>query len=265
MKKTKILFIIGLTLVGVLSIGSLNSRPDGAPFPTSGGPAEGGATCAQSSCHGGPASNVTDRMTTNIPTEGYTPGTTYNVTVSFSGEGDKGFMFSAQNAGGTFKGTPISGTGSKVTSTNYITHSAAINNTAATWTFQWIAPAAGTGDVNLYGAFAVTRANTTKQVITVKEKVNTGINEIAKEIALSSYVNNNEKSLTVAFNLKQQAHVKLTLVNYNGQICEELHSGDLTSGAQQYTTSTQNLNAGVYLIKAQVGTQTYFQKVLVTN
>ena len=265
MKKTKILFIIGLTLVGVLSIGSLNSRPLGAPDPASGGPAEGGATCAQSGCHGGTATNVTDRMTTNIPTEGYTPGTTYNVTVSFSGEGDKGFMFSAQNAGGTFKGTPISGTGSKVTSTNYITHSAAINNTAATWTFQWIAPAAGTGDVNLYGAFAVTKANTTKQVITVKEKVNTGINEIAKEIALSSYVNNNEKSLTVAFNLKQQAHVKITLVNYNGQVCEELHSGDLTSGAQQYTTSTQNLNAGVYLIKAQVGTQTYFQKVLVTN
>ena len=263
MKKTKILFIIGLTLVGVLSIAGLNSEPLGAPQPASGGPAEGGATC--SSCHGGTTTTVNDRMTTNIPTEGYTPGTTYNVTVSFSGTGRKGFMFSAQNAGGTFKGTPISGSGSQVKQTNYITHSAAINSTAATWTFQWIAPAAGTGDVNLYGAFAVTKANTTKQVITVKEKVNTGINEIAKEIALSSYVNNNEKSLTVAFNLKQQAHVKLTLVNHNGQICEELHSGDLTSGAQQYTTSTQNLNAGVYLIKAQVGTQTYFQKVLVTN
>jgi hypothetical protein len=265
MKKTIMLFFTVLTLVGVLSIGSLNSRPEGAPFPTSGGPAEGGATCAQSGCHNGPASNVNDRMTTNIPTEGYTPGTTYNVTVSFSGEGDKGFMFSAQNAGGTFKGTPISGTGSKVTSTNYITHSAAINNTAATWTFQWIAPATGTGDVNLYGAFAVTRSNTTKQVITVKEKVNTGINEIAKEIALTSYVNNNEKSLNVAFNLKQQGHVKLTLVNNNGQVCEELHSGDLTSGAQQYSASTQHLKAGVYFIKVQVGNQSYFQKVLITN
>jgi hypothetical protein len=204
-------------------------------------------------------------MTTNIPIEGYTPGTTYNITVSFSGEGDKGFMFSAQNAGGTFKGTPISGSGSQVKFTNYITHSTAINSTAATWTFQWIAPATGTGDVNLYGAFAVTRANTSKQVVTVKEKVNTGMIEIAKEIALSSYVNNNEKSLTVAFNLKQQAHVKLTLVNYNGQICKELHSGELTSGAQQYHTSTQNLNAGVYFIQAQVGEQTYFQKVLITN
>jgi hypothetical protein len=263
MKKTIMLFFAGLTLVGILSIGNLNSQPNGAPEPASGGPAEGGVTCIK--CHDGTATTVTDRMTTNIPTEGYTPGTTYNVTVSFSGTGRKGFMFSAQNAGGTFKGTPISGTGSQVTSTNYITHSAAINSTAATWTFQWIAPAAGTGDVNLYGAFAVTKANTTKQVITVKEKVNTGINEIAKEIALSSYVNNIEKSLTVAFNLKQQAHVKLTLVNYNGQICEQLHSGDLTSGAQQYTSSTQHLNAGVYFVKAQVGTQTYFQKVLVTN
>lgn len=265
MKKTRMLFFAGLTLVGVLSIGELNSRPNGAPEPASGGPAESGATCAQPSCHGGTAITVTDRMTTNIPTEGYTPGTTYNVTVSFSGEGDKGFMFSAQNASGVFKGTPISGSGSQVKSTNYITHSAAISSTAATWAFQWIAPAAGTGDVNLYGAFAVTKANTTKQIITVKEKVNTGIKEIAKEIALSSYVNNNEKSLTVAFNLRHQANVKLTMVNYNGQICEQLHSGDLTSGAQQYSASTQHLKAGVYLIQVQVGNQTYFQKILITN
>ena len=265
MKKIKVLFFAGLTLVGVLSLGSLNSEPIGSPSAASGGTAESGATCAQSGCHGGTATTVTDRMTTNVPTEGYTPGTTYNVTVSLSGNGRKGFMFSAQNAGGTFKGTPISGSGSKVVFTNYITHSAAINSTAATWTFQWIAPATGTGDVNLYGAFAVTKANTTKQVITIKEKVNTGMNEIAKEIALSSYINNNEKSLTVAFNLKQQAHVKLTLVNHNGQICEEIHSGELTSGAQQYTASTQNLTAGVYFIQAQVGTHTYFQKVLIAN
>lgn len=265
MKKSRLLFFSGLTLVGVLSLGSLNSQPTGAPAPASGGAAENGATCAQGGCHGGTATTVTDRMTTDIPAEGYTPGTTYNITVNFSGTGRKGFMFSAQNAGGEFKGTPIAGSGSKVAFTNYITHSAAINNTAATWSFQWTAPAAGTGAVNLHGAFAVTTGNTTKQVITIAEKVNTGINEVAKEIALSSFVNNNEKSLTVAFNLKQQAHVSLTLVNYNGQVCGEIHSGNLTSGAQQYTTSTQHLKSGIYLVQAQVGSQTYFQKVLVTN
>ena len=204
-------------------------------------------------------------MTTDIPAEGYTPGTTYNITVSFSGSGGKGFMFSAQNASGEFKGTPISGTGSKIESTNYITHNNSINTSTATWSFQWTAPAAGTGSVNLYGAYAVTRANTTKQLITVAEKVNTGINEMAKEIALSSFINNNEKSLTVALNLKQQAHVSLTLVNYNGQVCGEIHSGNLSSGAQQFNTSTQHLKSGIYLIKVQVGSQTYFQKVFVTN
>ncbi len=263
MKKTRLLFFTGLTLVGVLSLGSLNSQPTGAPQPASGGPAEGGATCTQ--CHGGTATTVTDRMTTDIPAEGYTPGTTYNITVSLSGSGGKGFMFSAQNASGEFKGTPISGTGSKIESTNYITHNNSINTSTATWSFQWTAPAAGTGSVNLYGAYAVTRANTTKQLITVAEKVNTGINEMAKEIALASYVNNNEKSITVAFNLKQQANVSLTLVNYNGQVCGEIHSGNLSSGAQQFTTTTQQLKSGIYLVQAQIGSQTYFQKVLVTN
>ncbi len=263
MRKSRLLFFTGLTLVGVLSLGNLNSQPNGAPSPASGGPAEGGATCTQ--CHGGTATTVTDRMTTDIPAEGYTPGTTYNITVSFAGSGGKGFMFSAQNASGAFKGTPIAGSGSKIQSTNYVTHNNSVNTSTATWNFQWTAPAAGTGSVNLYGAFAVTRANTTKQVITVAEKVNTGINEAAKEIALSSYVDNSEKTLNVAFNLKQQADVNITLVNYNSQVCTQLHAGYLHAGQQQFTSSTQNLKAGVYFIQTKVGEQTYFQKVLITN
>lgn len=265
MKKSRLLFFTGLTLVGVLTLGNLNSQPTGAPARSSGGPAESGATCAQGGCHGGTATTVTDRITTDIPAEGYTPGTTYNITVSFSGTGRKGFMFSAQNASGEFKGTPIAGSGSKIVFTNYITHSMAVNTTAATWNFQWTAPAAGTGAVNLYGAFAVTTVNTTKQMITVAEKVNTGINEAAKEIALSSYVDNSEKTLNVAFNLKQQADVNITLVNYNGQVCKQLHAGYLHAGQQQFTSSTQNLKAGVYFIQTKVGEQTYFQKVLITN
>jgi hypothetical protein len=204
-------------------------------------------------------------MTTDIPAEGYTPGTTYNITVSFSGTGRKGFMFSAQNTNGEFKGTPIAGSGSKIQSTNYITHSNSINTSSATWSFQWTAPAAGTGAVNLYGAFAVTRSNTTKQVITVAEKVSTGINEAAREIALSTYLDNIEKTLNIAFNLKQQADVRVSLINFNGQVCGQIHTGNLSAGQQQFTTSTQNLKAGVYLIQTQVGEQTYFQKVLITN
>jgi hypothetical protein len=263
MKKSRLLFFTGLTLVGVLSLGNLNSQPNGAPSPASGGPAEGGATCTQ--CHGGTATTVTDRMTTDIPAEGYTPGTTYNITVSFAGSGGKGFMFSAQNANGEFKGTPISGSGSKIVFTNYITHSSAIFGQNATWTFKWTAPAAGTGAVNLYGAFAVTRSNTTKQVITVAEKVSTSINEAAKEIALSSFVDNSEKTLNIAFNLKQQTDVSVSLINYSGQVCGQLHTGNLSAGQQKFTSSTQHLKAGVYLIQTQVGEQTYFQKVLITN
>lgn len=265
MKKSRLLFFAGLTLVGVLSLGSLNSQPTGAPAQASGGPAEGGATCAQAGCHSGPAATVTDRMTTDIPAEGYTPGTTYNITVNFSGTGRKGFMFSAQNVNGEFKGTPIAGSGSKIVFTNYITHSNAVNTSAATWTFQWIAPAAGTGSVNLYGAFAITTANTAKQMITVAEKISTGINESAKEIALSSYVDYSEKTLNIAFNLKQQADVNVSLINYSGQVCEQLHTGNLNAGQQQFISSTQHLKAGVYLIQTQVGEQTYFQKVLITN
>jgi hypothetical protein len=265
MRKSRLLFFAGLTLVGVFTLGNLNSQPTGSPARATGGPAEGGATCAQGGCHGGTATTVTDRITTDIPAEGYTPGTTYNITVSFSGSGRKGFMFSAQNASGEFKGTPISGSGSKIVFTNYITHSSAISGQNATWTFQWTAPSAGTGAVNLYGAFAITTANTAKQMITVAEKVSTGINEAAKEIALTSYIDNSDKTLNIAFNLKQQSNVNITLVNYNGQNCGQLHVGNLSAGQQKLTSSTQHLKAGIYFIQTQVGEQTYFQKVLITN
>ena len=145
------------------------SNPTGAPAGNTGSPSDA-TTCAES-CHGGSAVTQAGLITSNIPTAGYTPGSTYTITASITGSGNKGFQVSPQNTAGTLLGSLIAGTGSQIVGIKYITHSSAKSSTAATWTFQWIAPAAGTGSVTFYGAFAITQSTTKKSTLVVNEAV----------------------------------------------------------------------------------------------
>ncbi len=265
MKKSKIFALAAISIVGAFTIGSLNSRPTGSPAAASGGPAEGNATCAQSGCHGGSTTTVNDRLTSDIPAAGYTPGTTYNISVDFSASGQKGFMFSAQNAAGEFKGTPISGTGSTVTLTNYITHTSSKTTANAKWDFKWTAPAAGSGAVNLHAAYANGFNTVAKQMVVVNENLNTGISEKSEQISLNTYANNIDKTLLIGFNLTQPAAIKVSLINYSGQVTSEIFNGQLNTGQQSLNASTQNLASGIYFIQTQVNNQVYFKKVLITN
>jgi hypothetical protein len=127
--------------------------PSGAPAAKTGSPGDG-ANCSE--CHGQTATTTAGLITSNIPAAGYSPGQTYQITAtnSLTGSGKLGFEVSPQNPAGTQLGTLVAGSGSKlVGGTKYVTHSNA-NSTTNTWTFGWIAPATGTGDVTFYGAFA---------------------------------------------------------------------------------------------------------------
>ena len=79
------------------------SNPTGAPAGNTGSPSDA-TTCAES-CHGGSAVTQAGLITSNIPTAGYTPGSTYTITASISGSGNKGFQVvetvSAENVGST--------------------------------------------------------------------------------------------------------------------------------------------------------------------
>jgi hypothetical protein len=108
-------------------------------------------------------------ITSNIPTSGYTPGSTYTITATVTGAGDKGFQISPQNISGTLLGSLIAGTGSKIVGVKYITHTSPKTTNTATWTFQWIAPIAGTGNVTFYGAFAITKYDIRTSTLTVNE------------------------------------------------------------------------------------------------
>lgn len=152
MKKTFLLLaIVVIAVVGLTSFETL--YPTGAPAGYTGSPGDG-QNCT--SCHGGTATSSTGWITSNIPASGYVPGTTYQITAtnSLTGSGKFGFEVSPQNASGTLLGTLAAGANCQlVGGGKYVTHTNA-SPSISTWTFNWTAPAAGTGNVTFYGAFA---------------------------------------------------------------------------------------------------------------
>jgi hypothetical protein len=160
---TSLIIACGIFLV----FGNLILYPSGSAAGYTGSPSDG-QDCG--SCHGYASSPKAGVITSNIPAAGYTPGSTYNITVTLTGSGKKGFEVSPQNSSGTLLGTLTAGTGMKLLSSGkYITHNSAISTTPATWTFQWKAPVTGTGNVTFYGAFVIGYSNIYTSSLSVSE------------------------------------------------------------------------------------------------
>ncbi|MFZ4704585.1 MAG: choice-of-anchor V domain-containing protein [Bacteroidales bacterium] len=153
MKTKSTLLLVSATIILLLSSFAV-FYPNGAPAGKTGSPGDG-SSCT--SCHGGSATTSAGWITSNIPVAGYTAGQTYQITATNSqtGSGKYGFEVSPQNAAGNLLGTLTPGTNNKFAGGNskYITHTNA-SNSLHIWTFNWTAPAAGTGNVTFYGAFA---------------------------------------------------------------------------------------------------------------
>jgi hypothetical protein len=185
MRKTTFWTLISIAAIAAIFSGYSGQNsdyPSGAPAGYTGSPGDGQNCVA---CHGGSASNVTGWITSDIPSSGYIAGTTYNITVTVTGTGAKGFEVSPQNPSGTLLGTLIAGTGnSLVGNGKYVTHTSSSNSNPKVWTFQWVAPATGTGTVTFYGAFVVTKPVTKLSTLVVNENIPMTANATATPSAL---------------------------------------------------------------------------------
>jgi hypothetical protein len=173
----------------------------GAPAGYTGSPGDG-QNCT--GCHLGSASVSSGIITSTVPVSGYVGGTSYTVTVTLTGTGNKGFEISPQDAAGSLKGTLIAGSGQHLTgSGKYITHSTYITSNPAVWTFQWTAPIAGSGDVTLYGAFVNGKLNTILSTLILNDASITGPTLMANPSTLTgfSYYYGSGPSSLQSFNL----------------------------------------------------------------
>jgi hypothetical protein len=254
--------LIAFALIG---IDNLHSYPYGAPAGYAGGPAESGTNCT--SCHGGSATVATTNIiSTDIPTEGYTAGSTYTITVSVNNSGKKGFEVSPQLSDGTLAGTLTAGTGNTVVNGKYVTHTAAKTTSPAVWTFTWKAPSAGTGPVDFYGVFANNQSTTRTQKLTVNEKSATGINENDYLSQLSMYPNPViGKNLNLAFDLKKNANVEIALVDLTGREVLNLENSYESMGSKNYNFNLPEINNGIYFVQVRINDSRISKKIWVNR
>jgi hypothetical protein len=161
------------------------SSPDGAPSGYAFDKSSSYKTCATSGCHSGTAviaDTSIAKITSNIPSTGYVPGVTYTFTATVNKPNNVrfGFQASPQDSLGNYKGTMIvtNTAKTKITGTKYITHTQS-GNSQSSWSWNWVAPALGSGQVKMSGALMAANNNGSTSGDSVY-KVSTIINECFK-------------------------------------------------------------------------------------
>ena len=148
---TSLCIIFGL-LISLYPTTSI-SNSTGSPGGKTGSPSDI-SNCM--GCHSDAGAGDGADISTNIPNDGYIPGSTYSITVSSSGNlfGVNGFEFTCEdntnNKVGNFSLTNSSLT-QFVNNSNAVTHTPS-GNSSSSWSFDWIAPPSGTGDITFYAA-----------------------------------------------------------------------------------------------------------------
>jgi len=150
-------YLYSLTLIVALSCIIITCNPEQAFSSFSGAPAgrtgaSGEKTCSDVGCHNASPTQVFDAITTNIPESGYTPGKTYEVTVTAREPDGYAFGFQARASAGSLGKTDST---QLVGDSAYVTHegsSVYVNTDSRAWTFPWTAPSQGTGDVTFNAA-----------------------------------------------------------------------------------------------------------------
>ncbi len=229
--------------------------PSAVPASVTGSPGDG-ANCAK--CHGGTATITAGLITSNIPAAGYVAGQTYLITVTnnIAGSGKYGFEVSPQNASGTQLGTLVAGTGSTLVSgSKYIAQSNA-SSTTKSWTFSWIAPVAGTGQVTFYGAMARKYPGVvTLSSLVVQEALTTGLPENTASAAMAASGANG--LISVVLNTTANK-AKISVFDLSGR---QLFSTSVP-GEGSYQLD-QTFKTGIYIIMVQAGKDVFKKKILV--
>lgn len=244
------------------------------PSGRTGSPGDGGPSnsCATAGCHTGGGNPVSDSdlasITSNIPNTGYVPGQTYTITATVNGQGKVkfGFSVSPQNDNGP-QGTLIV-TDANATQLNgggkYVTHrSTGVGGQGGsrTWSFDWTAPAQGTGAVTFYGALNASNNSSSDQgdiiyleQLTVEEStvsVNENVANLFKLFASEGAIN------FVRADVK--GDVSVALYNTNGQLLAKQTIA--AANANTVITTNGSLSTGMYIALVNTTQGSFSQKL----
>lgn len=250
-------------------------RRDGTDPGYTGSPGDSSKNCT--TCHGGIAIPKDGWITSNIPTEGYTPGQTYTIKATNTAMGSTrfGFEVSPQKLNGNLMGTMIITDTSRtklVGNDKYITYKAdGVDGVDSnTWTFNWVAPQTGAGEVVFYGAFNSNPGHkggdgTTLSTLKVKEVGTTGISLISDKISnLAIYPNPSNDIVKLVFDLKRSSEVTIDITDLGGKRLIPVLSGK-HNGSIAKEVNISGLPQGIYLMRIEIDGRTATQKINVAH
>jgi len=304
MKTNKLLFpaIIAITSI-TLAFGTYKSHTthgEGGQASSCGSPGELG-TCSRSTCHGAGASpaGVADNagpgslnMTSNPVMTGnqYIPGTTYTMTVTVSQTGKKRFGFGCEildNSGST--NGHVNNTAGTVVITDHIntrtwqaygtgrlsvTHDTSGGVAANTYSFNfnWIAPSAGFGTINVYLCGNAANRNLLadsgdyiySQHIVWTEGSATSLPAInSTELNATVYPVPAHNQFTFTTTLPEESPFNATLYSIDGRIAKELDNRNATQGAFSRDYNVTGMTPGVYLLKVSAGSYSCVKRLII--
>jgi len=232
----------------------------------SGAPGSSG-TCA-SSCHGTSGGTIT---VSGFPTS-YVPGQSYIITVRhLSGSTIRNFNAStrmgsgSQNAG-TISGGLNTGTYSVSGETNGVCMTTTRLDSAK---FNWTAPAAGAGDVQLYlaGLQGSYGGANTSLVLSATEATSsagelpTGM--LPSDLTLGPvYPNPFNATVTISFMLPQASAVRLALYDVTGREAAVIAQGSYAAGSHSVSWIADNVAGGLHFLRLTSGSQSRTAKLM---
>ena len=243
------------------------------------------------SCHnsfalnsgGGSIASASADMTSWI----YTPGTTYNMSVTVSKAAITLFGFDVEilDSTGANAGTINVTDAAKTQTTNVtiggktrtnLTHKTgggAGSTGAATFNFSWTAPASSVGNITMYYSGIAANFNnsdngdyvyTGSQVFTPAAVVPTGVSEIAEFHGLTIYPQPIENTMTISFYSKVAENTDASIYDMNGQKVMTLLSKTSTIGENNLTIDKpSNITSGLYFLCLKVGNTVHTSKIIV--
>lgn len=276
----KIIFTALIITSGFILLESFGTKGlgkiDGTEPGYTGSPGDSLKNCT--ACHGGKAYNEIGWIKSNIPTSGYIPGATYRIEAIGYGVTHNrfGFLISPQAINGNLLGTLelIDTVKTKlVGNSKYVTYTKnGVNGIdSLAWYFNWIAPAAGAGDVVFYGAFNSNQDGhkggdiTHLSTLRVKETGTASISNLTNNLnQVIVYPNPVTDILNINFELNKSIDTKIEIFDLSGKQMGVVLNENL-KGMVSKQINTTEFKSGIYFVRIQTENDAVIKKISVIN
>ena len=244
---------LNIAILSVLAVVFMSNR-GGSPGGRSGSTSDNGATCSTNGgCHNSSSAPAPqDMISTNVPSNGYAPGSSYDITINVSDGGTSvwGFEMMAEDENGSPVGTfsnnsQVNSLNSGLRATHKFASSSSSSSGEQTWVANWTAPESGTGSVTLYVSAMAANGNGNNRgdkvfidTISITENTSVNIAEL-ENFQINLYPNPATQKIVITGYENTSSNIKV--INSMGET--------VISGLFKNALNISELASGTYYLK----------------